>query len=148
MFWLELGEDDAGDDDDDAEDFEPAEGLLADEDGGDEREDGYGVVEDAGFGSSQDADTEVVEGVGEGGAADAKDEKHGEHVRRVAEQRQVLSVEQEYQWQEIYQSYEVLPCGYGEGAVALDNLDEQQGVDDGYDDGTGEEEQPFGVAAQ
>ena len=61
MFRLELGEDDAGDDDDDAEDFEPAEGLLADEDGGDEREDGYGVVEDAGFGSSQDADTEVVE---------------------------------------------------------------------------------------
>ena len=36
VFGLELGEDDAGDDDDDAEDFEPAEGLLADEDGGDE----------------------------------------------------------------------------------------------------------------
>ena len=72
MFGLELGEDDTGDDYDDAEDFEPAEVLLADEDGGNKGEDGYGVVEDAGLGGTEDADAEVVEGIGEGGAADAE----------------------------------------------------------------------------
>ena len=71
MFWLELGEDDAGDDDDDAEDFEPAEGLLADEDGGDEGEDGDGVVEDAGFGGAEVADAVVVAGIGEGRAEES-----------------------------------------------------------------------------
>ena len=71
MSGFELGEDDAGDDYDDAEDFEPAEGLLTDENGGDEREDGYGVVEDAGLRGTKHTHASVVEGIGKGGAADA-----------------------------------------------------------------------------
>lgn len=122
--------------------------LLSDEDGCDEREDRYGVVEDACLGGAEVAHAEVVEGVGEGGATDAEGEEEEEHLGRIAEERQVAAVKGEYEGKEVDKSDEVLPCGDGEWAVAIHDLDEEQSVYHRYGHGPCEEEQALCVAAE
>lgn len=72
-FGRNLGDNDAGDDDDNANGFAPGEGFLADKDGGNERKDRDGVGEYAGRGGTQMLNSHIVEDVGHRAAKDTED---------------------------------------------------------------------------